>query len=108
MKKTVIKSDFDLNLGNKVLDMYNYFSVDNNSKMKTIPTYNHFEEFMQLANDTVYDNKNTFVSGVDLCEKISLPNSNSIIVGYSSGFDSTYQALKFLKERKKCYLVTYK
>lgn len=30
MKQTVIKSNFDLNLGNKVLDMYNYFSVDNN------------------------------------------------------------------------------
>ncbi len=104
MKLATVQSSFKTDLGNKVLEMYNYFSVDNNSQIKTIPTYEHFEKFMQTCNDTVYDNKNTFVTGVPLCNKMKLSNSNSIIVGYSSGFDSTYQALRFLKEGKNVIL----
>lgn len=104
MKGSQIKCDFELNIGEKVLKMYNYFSENHNNEMRTIFTYNKCEKFMQLANDTVYENKNVFCTREDLCNHIELANSDTVLIGYSSGFDSTYQALRFLKEGKKVIL----
>lgn len=90
-----IISEFNTPITNQVMEMYNYFTLDNNDKYDKITTNIGFTEFMQLANDKVYNNRITFVDN----EPLMLPfkfntQTNKVVVGYSSGFDSTYQALK--------------
>ena len=51
---------------------------------------------MKLANDKVYENNNVFNENEELIQHIKMSESNDILIGYSSGFDSTYQALRFM------------
>lgn len=96
-----IVANFNIPITDKIMSMYNYFSADRNGHCDNIDTYIGFSDFMETANDKVYNNNNTFKETEKIMERFIMPDSDysntTIMVGYSSGFDSTFQALRFKK-----------
>ena len=90
-----IKSDFPLLLTSKILPLYEYFSKNRNDYNCVLHTYKGFAEFVKIVNNKVYNNNMVFDESLEFKFRQKMTDSNKIVIGYSSGFDSTYQALKF-------------
>lgn len=98
MRSLEINSDYDLTITNMVLDIYDYFDKDHNNENEEINCPKGFKHMMEIINNRVYNNANIFKeTGVNI-GRTELPDTKTIVIGYSSGVDSTFQALRFRHE----------
>lgn len=87
----------DGELSKEMIKLYNYFSLDNNDKTGNIETIKGLHKFPNFVNNVVYDNQVEF-TGTRTMDKMIYNNNNKVLIGYSSGFDSTYIALNLLSK----------
>lgn len=80
-----------------LIHLYNYFSRNENDLSTEEHIAKGYKPVMQYLNDLMYSNSIVFIDDIQV-PQLNLKVDNTVIVGYSSGIDSTYQALRFKHE----------